>query len=77
MLNRQSATGASAEVVRLDGAGRIYGVATTACVEGLSWAIFTGRDAGRQAYAYADAHFSDVKTGRSVANAAEILGFAC
>ena len=76
MSNHAPKPGASAEVIRLDGAGHIYGVASTGGAARLSWTIFIGQDAGREAYVYADAHFLDVKTGRGGVHSAPPLGLA-
>lgn len=52
------------EVVQLDPQGQTYGVCSSSCSAEPSWVIFTGETAGVRAYAYATAHYDDVRTGR-------------
>lgn len=70
--------GGIAEVVQLDDSNRAYAVTSDAGEESPSWVVFIGERAGPRAYAYADAHFADVKTGRRMPPplAREILAFA-
>lgn len=70
--------GGIAEVVQLDDTNRAYAVTSDACERSPSWVVFIGERAGSRAYAYADANFSDVKTGRRMETPLprEILAFA-
>lgn len=54
----------AAEVVKLDAPEGAYGVCSQASRDEHVWVVFTGPDAGRRAWAYADATFDDVRTGR-------------